>query len=533
MIAAALAIAPTMSTSSFVCGLTYRAVAPAALPTHDHDHDHEHAIITLASPLASFSVALGPAPAHSTPLTLRETCYRPPQPKPKAPSEPLQLRMATTPRQRTEMPGLFTPLAARNRVGSRAAFAPEESRLTTSSETTGLMTDSAAHDARKRTRHDGDRNHYFATSHHYNSTTSCENGSLEFSTLSSFASPPPLANDRYELAGGMERPGMFAGHNGDYDDYQQLQGQRGMWSRPSSPPCGLPTELASANIVQHTPNGTKPWVLNQLLSIVGGVAGKFVQFCAVPFRGFQAGGGQAYTFSSQGDVAAVDLPQDAFTDAAGPIQHTLPGDFPEDDYGVLSIESVDSERPRMSKRLRTGEDFVLVGMDGEIDSRPATPRLSERRVPQVAKSPSQIPRPVSQAGSAQRTPKRPSLIPVSRRSTIDRRSSFREPQNAGPRPSLTPRSYSRDSYGSPVMFQTKTNSKASPLPRESQRLINKMKRDEMEDDARMRRMSSQMTNLLREAREALGSTIEIEGAFTDSGGMDDEGYSEDSVWYQR
>jgi len=60
-----------------------------------------------------------------------------------------------------------------------------------------------------------------------------------------------------------------------------------------------------------------------------------------------------------------------------------------------------------------------------------------------------------------------------------------------------------------------------------------MKRDEMEDDARMRRMSSQMTNLLREAREALGSTIEIEGAFTDSGGMDDEGYSEDSVWYQR
>lgn len=32
----------------------------------------------------------------------------------------------------------------------------------------------------------------------------------------------------------------------------------------------------------------------------------------------------------------------------------------------------------------------------------------------------------------------------------------------------------------------------------------------MEDDARMRRMSSQMSAMLREAREALGSKVEIE-----------------------
>jgi hypothetical protein len=37
-----------------------------------------------------------------------------------------------------------------------------------------------------------------------------------------------------------------------------------------------------------------------------------------------------------------------------------------------------------------------------------------------------------------------------------------------------------------------------------------MRREEMEDDARMRRMSSQMSAMLKEAREALGSKVEIE-----------------------
>ncbi|KAF2731685.1 hypothetical protein EJ04DRAFT_514446 [Polyplosphaeria fusca] len=422
------------------------------------------------------------------------------------------------------MPGLYTPPAS-GRVGSSARDPAPPPRFDAASETTGLMTGSAARSRRTRAR---DPTHYFASAQH-TSTNAWEDGPSEYSTFSSFTSPPPLANERYELAGGMERPGIFTGHNGDYDDYYHLQEQRGMWSTPTSPPCGYPGLWN--NIDQPLPSGTKPWVLNQLLSIVGGVAGKLVQFCAVPFRGFQAGGGQAYTFNPQGGVATLGTQQDAYIErSAGPIQHHLPGDFPEDDYGVLSIDSIDSERPRMSKRLRTGEDFVVVGRNGEVDSRPASPRLSERRLPQVAQSPSQIPRPVSRTGPAQLTPKRPSLIPVSRRSTTDRRS-FCEPSKASPRPKLTPRSYSRDNYGSPVMFQTRT--KASPLPRESQRLINKMRREEMDDDARMRRMSSQMTSMLREAQEALGSKIELGGSSMDGGGMDDEGYSEDASWYHR
>jgi hypothetical protein len=66
------------------------------------------------------------------------------------------------------------------------------------------------------------------------------------------------------------------------------------------------------------------------------------------------------------------------------------------------------------------------------------------------------------------------------------------------------------------MFEDK---KASPLPKESQRLVNKMRREEMEEDERMRRMNAQMTAMLREANEALGAKFEVEECHDDDVGM--------------
>ncbi|KAF2662422.1 hypothetical protein K491DRAFT_582601, partial [Lophiostoma macrostomum CBS 122681] len=331
-------------------------------------------------------------------------------------------------------------------------------------------------------------------------------------TLSRFPdarSPPPLANDRYELAGGMERPKMLTRYTDDYDDYYSLEKQRGMWSTPTSPASLLNIPHIDRPL-PSVPNGATPWVLNQLLNIVGGVAGKLVQFCAVPFRGFHAGGGEGYTFTSDGAVAPAVRQKDTFIEQPSAFhQDPLPGEYSEDNYGVVSIDSDDLERPRMAKRLRTGENWVMVDKDGGMESRPSTPRLSERRVPNHAISPSQIPRPVSRAESTSATPKRPSLIPVSRRSTLDRRS-FKKALKAPSEVHGSPRNYSRQSYGSPALFKSETNTKTSPLPPESQRLISKMRREELEDDARLRRMSSQMSAMLREAQEALGTKIEVE-----------------------
>ncbi|KAJ4291717.1 hypothetical protein N0V90_009612 [Kalmusia sp. IMI 367209] len=419
------------------------------------------------------------------------------------------------------MPGLYTPSPLQRSSSRSHLLEPAPRFPTVVSETSGLQVTDTDHATRKRFRYDDlglEGNACSSTSHSLN--TDSWSHSLSYSR-SSVRSPPPLANERYELAGGMDVTDRFARHNGNFDDYFNLETRRGMWSTPTNPPSSIPQELQLAELRAAS---TKPWMLNQLMSIVGGVAGKLYQFCSVPFRGFQAGGGQTYSFENQEVAAKLGLHEDPSDQLHSSTQQPLPGHYPENDYGILSIESLENERPR-AKRQRTGDNWVVVNKDGDTISRPSTPRIAARRVPSHTRSPSQIPRPVSRASVATPVHKRPSLIPVSRRSTMDRRS-FQDSPKTEPQVHGTARSYSRQSYGSPVMFNDKTPKKKSPLPPESQRLINKMRREEVEDDARMRRMSSQMSAMLREAREALGSKFEIEDEYMDDGdGSDDDVHS--------
>ncbi|KAJ4370929.1 hypothetical protein N0V86_008623 [Didymella sp. IMI 355093] len=265
--------------------------------------------------------------------------------------------------------------------------------------------------------------------------------------------------------------------------------------------------------VASTPNAPSSWMVDSLFNLVGGVAGTLIKFCTVPFRGFQAGGGQSYDADAQIKIASKlglhDEPEP--NEPAAPVQHikldTRPS--PSDDYGICSIESVDTERPRMPKRLRTEDAWVMVGADEETTASPIiTPRISERRMPAptYTPSPSQIPRPLSRM-SATPVSKRPSLIPVSRRSGGTRTPLYNS-SSSGSKSHNRQRSHSRLSFGSPGKPDEKR--KISPLPPDSQKLVSRIRREEMEDDARMRRMSSQMSAMLKEAREALGSKVEIE-----------------------
>ena len=407
--------------------------------------------------------------------------------------------MAAQLRYPNDMPGPYTFSPSHTRGDSRNSCFDSTRRYSLASETTGRQViDSDAHETRKRSRY-GDNAAQGSWSDYPLSNNRFVNNK----------SPPPLANDRYELAGGMDGPQTFGRRDGDYDDYFNLQSQRGTWSVPPTPQVGLSTQ-AAAGEMHTTPIGSKAW---SLISLVGGVAGKLFEFCTVPFRGFQAGSGQKYNIESNADVAEkLGLQDDPYH--PGPVQQPTPGTFPRDDYGIQPFPSITPERPRLAKRLRTTDNWVMVGTDCETESRPGTPRLSERRLPGHGRSPSsQIPRPVSRANLSTPSQKRPSLIPVSRRSTTDRHSLH------SPAPSLskfspgTPapsRSYSRLSYGSPTAFFDKNTSVASPLPQESQRLIDKVRREEMEEDERMRRMSLQMSAMLKEANEALGAKFEVE-----------------------
>lgn len=411
------------------------------------------------------------------------------------------------------MPGVFTPPRLQRCDSRPHHYEPHPRFPAVSSETSGLQVTEDDHATRKRSRHDdlplqSSAFTFTANPQHTNpwSYQSCSRSSIR--------SPPPLANDRYELAGGMEVTDRFTRQNGNLDDYFHLEKQREMWSTPTSPHYGIPPHLQPAER-QVTPPSAKPRMLNQLMSIVGGVAGKLYQFCSVPFRGFQAGGGQAYSFDNQEVAAKLGLHDDNTSLPAGPMHQIAPTNYRDNDYGVESIDSVKEELPG-AKRLRTAESWVVVDNRGDMVSQPSTPRIAARRVPSHTRSPSQIPRPVSRASMATPAHKRPSLIPVSRRSTLDR-TSFYGSAVTNPQSPAHARSYSRQSYGSPVLSNDTSSKKKSPLPPESQRLVNKLRREEVEDDARMRRMSSQMSAMLRQAREALGSKFEIEDEY-----MDDE-----------
>lgn len=428
-----------------------------------------------------------------------------------------------TPRYPTNMPGLYTPSPSHGRRDSRTSYFDPIPRYSFATETSGRQViGSDAHETRKRSRN-GDQDTSASQHLGWGAT------STDYSRNTGAKSPPPLAHDRYELArGGMDDSLHISRQNGNYDDYFQLQKQRGNWSVPPTPYSGG----ARQNMMEGplmTPNGSKSW---SILGLVGGVAGKLFQFCTVPFRGFQAGGGQRYNLDSQQEIAArLGLQDEPYLcQAAGPVQQSTPGDFPSDDYGVQSIDSVQNERPRMTKRLRTADNWVVVDNNGETASRPATPRLSERRVPEQPASPSHIPRPVSRAGATTPSLKRPSLIPVSRRSTMDRRS-FYGSTKVVPSSHTRQRSYSRQSYGSPIAFDEKTSKSRSPLPKDSQRLINKVRREEHEEDARMRRMSSQMSAMLKEAKEALGSRFEVEEYDDDHDVGDAPPYEKQPTWF--
>jgi hypothetical protein len=407
--------------------------------------------------------------------------------------------MAAQLRRPNDMPGPYTLSPSHTRGESRNSCFDSTRRYSLASETTGRQViDSDAHETRKRSRY-GDNAAPGSWSDH----------PLINTRLVDNKSPPPLANDRYELAGGMDGPQTFGRRDGDYDDYFNLQSQRGTWSVPATPQVGLATQAAGGEM-HTTPNGSKAW---SFMSLVGGVAGKLFEFCTVPFRGFQAGSGQKYNIDCNGDVAAkLGLQDEPYQ--PGPVQQPTPGTYPGDDYGIQSIDSATPERPRLAKRLRTTDNWVMVGTNCETESRPGTPRLSERRLPGHGRSPSQIPRPVSRAYTNTPSQKRPSLIPVSRRSTTDRRSFHTTTTTKfSPGTPAPSRSHNHLSYGSPIQFDknyNNTSNLASPLPHDSQRLLDKVRREELEEDERLRRMSLQMTAMLKEANEALGSKFEVE-----------------------
>ncbi|KAJ5604533.1 hypothetical protein N7510_009687 [Penicillium lagena] len=222
------------------------------------------------------------------------------------------------------------------------------------------------------------------------------------------------------------------------------------------------SSVASPSIdgsVPATPVGWGRTVIN--------VVGKVLDLCwSGAFRGFYAGGGRGYDMPAgpgqQLDPSAWQSPSSVENDnifsSHNQVHLTpVPGQYPEEDidrnWVVVPTESKDP--------------FIDTG----------SPSLRARRA--------------YQASSPRR---RPAQIP-----RLNKRAAY----SSGARPSTPTRSPTKN----PGLTSPRSNN--SPGSAEVQRYAAQLRRKERQEDASIRRLNKQLQNMIREGKEALGTTVNV------------------------
>ncbi|KAI9799407.1 MAG: hypothetical protein M1833_004107 [Piccolia ochrophora] len=390
-------------------------------------------------------------------------------------------------------------------------------------------------------------------------------------------SPLPFVSTRYTLAGGLDTPtgavesayerAEYGGAMSDLDYRRAWNGHRTfrMPERGSSYDQGYFGALPRGALSHERNGASRPNCTNGqsgwgtlVFNVVGGVAGKVWSFCkAGAFRGFHAGGGQGYevtpTAEPMDDGEAWELTYESKRVDEDPFQASImdstvpPGDYIED-YIPL-----DQTPPRAAKRIQRGKGegelrghWILVSSSASASpyaheegsplhrrpprkTRPSlyrqstydshgtrllatpSPRFSASRASAANMSQPASASMHSQPCASFASPRRPTSaskptsIPVSRAKT---KSSYR------------PMSPKKDTRPRTPTSTKPPSTTTSPTPQQ-QHLLNKRRRAEREANANMARWNSQLKDLIREGKEALGARVVVD--FEGDRGSDTEG----------
>ena len=166
----------------------------------------------------------------------------------------------------------------------------------------------------------------------------------------------------------------------------------------------------------------------------------------------------------------------------------VPGCFPEQDFIAEYMSENHTPPPRAAKRIQREK-----GMPGDLSaswvlvSRETSPsRLSSRKIPPSNTS---ARRPMPKLGRRPVLPaSRPSLTSFAGSPGLcsDRSASFASPRS----PNMSPK-------------------RKSPLSADVQRQAARLRRRELEEDANLKRFNQQLKAMIKEGKEALGTTIEV------------------------
>ncbi|KAL1956115.1 hypothetical protein VTO42DRAFT_7634 [Malbranchea cinnamomea] len=304
---------------------------------------------------------------------------------------------------------------------------------------------------------------------------------------SGFASPAPLVNTQYRLAGGIETPHATSGlatfsryddlnsiGNGPEVDYRPSRYNQSGHSdatgtregnpkkrgrRPSTSESDIPfSEKQSSS----TPS-SKSWG-QTVLNLVN----KVWDFCwSGPFRGFYAGGGKGYDINPGTTTASQSAENSQCLDRNGGIN----------EKDTLSVSTQPFVNPQEKDGLRS--DWVLVKND--------SPAVCNN-------TPSHF---------ARRPPRRSSIVHVASRRTAAR-------PIVSKRAGLVTAARQSSSYRHQYSSSLGSNKADSPIALEAQRFAAKLRKQEREEDASIRRLNQQLKAMIREGKEALGTRVEID-----------------------
>ncbi len=368
-------------------------------------------------------------------------------------------------------------------------------------------------------------------------------------------SPAAFINTRYRIAGGLDTPS--AARLDAEERYEQdmtevdYRPNRTMFAARRNSASRYPQTPAVAANGGHVgrkrahSDDRSGWS-RTVVNLVGGVAGKVISFCwNSAFRGFQAGGGQAYGMNSdtpalveQSTWMEIGEKDDVFNqnyEAQHYHQMTpVPGQFPEEGFIHDYMSQPQAYRAdQLPTPVPHGVEgtsalrgsWVLLNDEDGIKERDRSPLLSARESPREAAYHAK--RPITQpllraSGNRPRlTPTRPSLA-GSTGCNNKGPASFASPRASPGRSGASEADFyptrsaghrrSRSSIASPRRT-TEVGSKqgfTTPSSPDVQRFEKKIRRKERKEDESIQRLNKQLQDMIKEGKEALGTKFEVE-----------------------
>lgn len=323
-------------------------------------------------------------------------------------------------------------------------------------------------------------------------------------------SPASLVNTDYRLAGGLDTPGAW------YTEAEERAQERDeeLDHRPNrfaarhgtgipSPPTTPRQADYELNFAKTHQSSITGWhVRSTAWALTGGLAGRIINFCwNTTFGGFQAGGGQKYSHSSQQPGARRDDEAESCASVS----------FPN-----TALSGSDAKYPDTVSR----GGWVMV--DRATDVQEDTSPLRKRSRASIAGG---------------------NRYASTTMSELDRTASYASPRlTAAGIPCSHARMYNNNHKGSPLTNRTARQVMNSPSRRQSSTASllepgspvspeiasyrrQKRKEDRIQDKS-LQRLNTQLQDMIRQGQEALGTKIEVLA----ENDVDEGYYDQDTAW---